>query len=329
MDSFSEFSLDFARWLQANYPQLESSSSLLDEIGGFELYLIVIILIYWCLNKRLGATLAYLMTFSITVNSLLKHTLRDPRPYWTVKDISLGEESSYGIPSGHAQNATVFYGTFALWFRKSWIWLLSIFLILIMALSRIFLGVHDIEDVLGGFIVGVLILMAYYFWDRFGESWFMNRILGQRLLIAISLPLILTVIYGIILLLTEPAGEESSWFQLIDLAEITSYENFALSIAALFGMSIGLVMEQSRVRFLVEGPFWKRLLRFAVGLVPILALWFGLGRYIPEEPAALKISLNALSFLLINLWIAYYGPLVFTRLNLADRARQPASLILP
>lgn len=329
MDSFSEFSLEFARWLQANYPQLESTSSLFAEIGGYEFYLIVIVLIYWCLNKRLGASLVYLMSLSISINSLLKHALRDPRPYWTETDISIGEESSYGAPSGHAQNATVFYGTIGLWFRKGWIWLLSFFIILFMALSRIYLGVHDIGDVLAGFAVGVVILTAYYFWDRYGESWFMNRILGQRLLIALSLPLLITAIYFAILFFARPAGDEVGWSHLVDAAEIESYENSALSIVALFGISIGLVLERSRVRFMVQGPWWKRLLRLLVGLVPILLLWFGLGPYIPKEPVGLRISLEALSFLLINLWIAYYGPLIFTRLNLADVAPEPDSLISP
>ena len=191
------------------------------------------------------------------------------------------------------------------------------------------MGVHDIEDVLAGIIVGFLILIAYYFWNRFGESWFMNRILGQRLLIAISLPLILGAIYVAILLLTEPVGNGVIWFQHVDAAEIESYENIALSIIGLLGLSIGLVLERSRVRFLVDGPFWKRFLRLLVGLVPILILWFGLGPYFPEEPAALKISLDAISFLLINLWIAYYGPLVFTRLRLADRSPEPESQISP
>ncbi|GMQ79275.1 MAG: phosphatase PAP2 family protein [Anaerolineae bacterium] len=295
----------------------------------FQYYLIAIVLVYWCLNKRLGATLFYLMTLSISINSLLKHALRDPRPYWLVEDIALKKELTYGVPSGHAQNATVFYGTIALWFRRSWIWLLSILMILLMALSRVYLGVHDIEDVLAGTLVGVLILIAYYFWQRLGESWFKNRILGQRLLIAIILPLILGAIYITILILTTPAAEDSPWFQHVDNAEIESYQNFALSITGLIGLSIGLILEGNRVRFLVSGPFWKRFLRFLVGLSGVLILWFGLGEIFPEEPVGVAITFSSFRFLLMILWIAYYAPLLFTRIRLAEQTPEPDSLLFP
>jgi hypothetical protein len=172
-------------------------------------------------------------------------------------------------------------------------------------------------------------LLGSCFWQRYGESGFKNRILGQRLLIAVVLPLIFGAIYVTILILTTPAAEDSPWFQHVANAEIESYENFALSITGLAGLSIGLILEESRVRFLVSGPFWKRLLRFLVGLSGVLILWFGLGQIFPKEPAGVAVTLRSFRFLLMILWIAYYGPLVFTQIRLAEKAPKPDSLLSP
>ena len=325
MDSFAEFSLEVARWLQSNYPQLEPIFGIFDIIGQFEFYLAFITLIYWCLNKDLGATLAYLLSFSNTFNSLIKHILRDPRPYWKEPDIGLSEETSYGVASGHAQNSTVLYGTIALWFRKIWVWILSIIMILMMALSRIYLGVHDIEDVIAGIVVGLLILIAFSLWRSYGVDWFQNRILGQRLLIATSVPLAFMVIYIILLIVTKAPDEQVAWYQFSETAEIASFENFTTGVSGLLGISIGLVLERSRVRFLVHGSIWKRVLRYIVGFVGLLILWRGLGLIFPDEPLWLALPLRFLRYFLVSIWGIYYAPMVFTRLRLAEVAPEPDS----
>ena len=68
----------------------------------------------------------------------------DRQPYW-----------SYGLPSGHVSAATAFFLALAFFFRSRAVLVFAVCWILLMALSRMYLGRHFIADVLGGMGVGV------------------------------------------------------------------------------------------------------------------------------------------------------------------------------
>ncbi len=323
MDILADFSLEVTVWLQNHYPYLESFLKDFSTIGKFESYLLIITLVYWCLEKRLGRSLTYTLTFSYAINTMLKHFFADVRPYWRNPEVGLENEMSYGIPSGHAQGATVFYGLIAMWADRIWVWLLAIALVAIMSLSRVYLGVHDLEDVVVGIFLGVLILIGYYFWQSYMAVKFANRILGQRLLVAVLIPLSLAIIYAIVLLLLGRPDYQVPWVDRIDVAENKSYRDFATAFGLLVGLGIGFILEVSRIRFMVEGPFWKRMVRYLLGLGVTILLWMGLGSFIPDEPLILSVPLSILLSIVGGLWVSFYAPWLFVRLQLADARPEP------
>lgn len=67
----------------------------------------------------------------------------------------------YGFPSGHVMMITVIWIGMALLFRKRWLWALSILMILLTALSRMYLGMHYLGDVVGGLIIGLLLSLGF------------------------------------------------------------------------------------------------------------------------------------------------------------------------
>ena len=71
-------------------------------------------------------------------------------------------EFSYGFPSGHTSVSVTLWGAFALLFRKKWIQYVSIALIVLIPFSRIYLGVHFLADVIGGYVLGSIILWIFY-----------------------------------------------------------------------------------------------------------------------------------------------------------------------
>lgn len=88
---------------------------------------------------------------------MLKLVFRRPRP----DVLRLVEQSGYSFPSGHAMNSMIFYGLAAyLLVRRGRHWsryLVAGFvavLVLLIGLSRIYLGVHYASDVLAGFLIG-------------------------------------------------------------------------------------------------------------------------------------------------------------------------------
>jgi len=68
-----------------------------------------------------------------------------------------------GFPSGHTSIAIAFWGALAFLFRKRWVTFLCASLMLLVPLSRIYLGVHFLADVLGGVVLGAIVLAAFYF----------------------------------------------------------------------------------------------------------------------------------------------------------------------
>lgn len=323
MDILGDSSLELTRWLQSNYPQLEPLFRTITQAGQFEFYLVVITMTYWCIHKRLGRAMAYLVALTSVLNTIIKHFFRDQRPFWGDPSLALLDEESYGIPSGHTQFATVFYGLLAMFIHRGWAWLLAAILIFLMAASRVYLGVHDIEDVVAGILIGLIVLLGYALWNRYLVARFNNRILGQRLLFAVLVPVLLAIIYAVGLILLDMPARPPAFDALVDTAETRSWEDSSTALGLFFGFSIGFVMEMSRVRFMVDGSLGRRALRYLLGIAGALIVWKGLGAVFPEEPLALLIPLNILRYGLVALWVSYYAPWAFVRFKLADARPEP------
>ena len=75
-----------------------------------------------------------------------------------------------GFPSGHASIAIVFWGALAILFQKRWLSILSLFLMILIPFSRIYLGVHFLADVLGGVVLGALLLAVFYRFVRHHQT---------------------------------------------------------------------------------------------------------------------------------------------------------------
>lgn len=324
MESVYEIGLEVIRWLQQNYPSLGAFLNFISEAGRFEFYLGILPIIYWSLDKQLARNLVYLLAFSDAVNSIAKHAGRGPRPYWLDPTLEFSAEESYGIPSGHAQSAFVAYIYLAVWLRRRWVWIASLLIVFLMGLSRVYLGVHFVHDVLMGYLVGLIIIGSYLVWRRYGLERFRQRILGQRLLIAILIPVTFGLIYAAVRWLIGQPDPTVPWASFFPEAESTSLYNVTSALGVLLGVGWGFVLEGSRVRFRADGPIWKRILRIVVGFVGVLALWRGLALVFPTDPLWLGLPLRFFRYFLLGIWAAYYGPMLFVRLRLADAQPAPA-----
>jgi membrane-associated phospholipid phosphatase len=127
----------------------------------------------------------WFMAFLIAVpggmllNALIKEVIHRPRPNFSDLVLTL---TSYSFPSGHAAAATLFYGflaTYVVVHLREWRWralvaLIALSLVVAVGLSRIYLRVHYLSDVLGGMSEGVawlaLCLTAMNtLWQRAGQ----------------------------------------------------------------------------------------------------------------------------------------------------------------
>ncbi len=108
---------------------------------------------------------------SVGISQILKHLLARPRPFVIYR---LVEETGYSFPSGHSMVGISFYSYFIyLVWKQKWskgkkvaaTIFLSLF-ILSIGFSRIYLGVHFMTDVLGGFALGLLFTLLWILWKE-------------------------------------------------------------------------------------------------------------------------------------------------------------------
>ena len=107
------------------------------------------------------------------------------------------EIGRYGFPSGHVIIITIIWIGVALLFRKRWLWLLSVLVVLLTAISRMYLGLHYLGDVVGGLIIGLILSLGFNI--IFDELRLENGIkLTPMHLLFFLTPLILLFFYNIV-----------------------------------------------------------------------------------------------------------------------------------
>ncbi|MDR1400396.1 MAG: phosphatase PAP2 family protein [Treponema sp.] len=150
-------------------PGITALMKAISTLGSVMFYLPILLWLFWCIDEKKGIRCVFLCLLSAALNIFMKNLLKQPRPFNFEPALGLAFESDYGIPSGHAQVSLTFWGFLAsCWFRagtnarQRWlVWVCAIGIILLIAFSRLYLGVHFPTDILAGWLLGVLVLILY------------------------------------------------------------------------------------------------------------------------------------------------------------------------
>jgi membrane-associated phospholipid phosphatase len=291
-------------------------------LGDNLFYLTVMPLVYWCIHKGLGADLLALLVLSKLPYSVIKSFLKVGRPFWHDASLRLdGAAVGFSTPSGHAQTSAALFGYLA-WFlagrRRGVLWIAALaLLIILVALSRVYLGVHYPGDVLWGIALG-LALVALYTWLK---PVLLQRLktlsLGVHVLLALIVAVSIPVAQA--LLLAIPFGSSRTFGALYAEAWRTTLDEAVIVGGLAFGLWVGLVVESRYVRFSVAGSWWQRALRYVIGVAGLLVAWMGLRLIPPQEPLLLGLALLGLRYGLAMLWASFIWPWLFVKVGLAAR----------
>jgi membrane-associated phospholipid phosphatase len=280
-------------WVQSfSNPFLDVLLTAATLLGEEEFYLIFLPLIYWCFNKRVGIRLTYAFLLSSYLNLLLKDLFGIPRPD-DPRIRVLREETTPSFPSGHAQGAIVTWGYLATQWQNRGFWMVVVVLIFLNSLSRVYLGVHFPQDQAGGIAIGVLYLLAF--------NWVTARWGGELAEFPLVAKAILAVLLPIVLLVVHP-GEET-----------------AMAMGALVGMGLGSLLEGRFVGFSADGLWWRRLLRFLVGLILVGVFYVGLKTIFPTEgTSSLALAWRTIRYGIVGVVGAFLAPWLFVKTALAE-----------
>jgi undecaprenyl-diphosphatase len=139
----------------------------ISNLGAVAVFAALVVLLVWFARQgRWGTALALLLATggAQALNSLLKALFHRPRPEATSWYL-LGQ--AYSFPSGHAMVSAAFFGflvyfgwrTLRGWARVVWCGGM-VLLIVLIGLSRLYLGVHYLTDVVAGYLAGFFWLDA-------------------------------------------------------------------------------------------------------------------------------------------------------------------------
>lgn len=292
MDEILAWGLEVVRSVQTlASPALTAAVRLLSVLGTEYFFLFALPVVYWCVDHRKGIRLGTFFLASAVLNSWLKVFFRQPRPYDLDPSVGMARETSYGLPSGHAQSSATFWGVLAPWIRRPWGLVLALVLPFLIGLSRIYLGVHFPSDVLVGWILGSLFAASHAVWGNALES-LVDRLPG-RLWIAAAAAAAL----GMNALNPGETGLPG----------------------ALFGMVVGAVLASSRARFdAASGRVREKALRLALGTAGAGLVYFGLKAVLPGESSANYSLFRFLRYGILGAWVSLGAPWLFLRLRLAE-----------
>ena len=294
MEGILNWGIEVVLWFQQFSPAFDLPFKALTFMGDEGFYLLFMPLIYWSIDRRTGAGLLILVLFSAYLNAVAKAIADQPRPFnYDPRIKPLGHAGGGGLPSGHTQNAVIIWGYLAVRYGKIFGWIIAGFLMIGIPLSRIYLGVHFPTDLVGGYLLGVLILILFLWLAPRLEKWLIQKGFAWQLVFSLVLP--------ILLILLNPAGNR-----------------YAPSmVAALMGVSAGIVLERRFVRFSSDGLLWKRTIRYFLGVGLLFVLWGGLRiAFSTLEPAA---WFRFTRYTLVGLWGGLGAPWLFVHLKLARR----------
>ena len=326
MDFLIPFGVNWIIAIQSLGAWLEVPMKFFSFLGTENFFLLILPLIYWCIDANLGIRVGFILLTSNFVNEIFKLMFAGPRPYWvSAKVIPFSAESSFGVPSGHAQNAVGVWGMIASGVRKRWAWGIAIALAFLIGFSRWYLGVHFPHDVFLGWLLGGILLWAFMqFWNPV-EAWLKHQNLGAQIFIAFIVSLIVIVLgavsVGRLDGYTFPAEWRDNALRAGSLPAPVSIESFITSAGTLFGLAAGVAWLAARGGYQASGPVEKRALRFVVGLIGVMILWHGLALFLPDNADLISYIFRYLRYTLVGFWVSGGAPWLFFRFKLADEPK--------
>jgi len=295
-------------------------------LGYPQAYMIIIAIIYWSFDRKLGLRLAIFLPLVASLNSILKQAIHAPRPYWLDPGIkAIKVSNGFGMPSGHAQASTVWFYAGAL-MKRSWFWAIAISIVFLIGLSRVYLGVHFSSQVLIGWLIGIIVVFIFFRFEKKVLTWFLNQKFSRQLLLITGISALMLFFGGIFVSILRNWEMPALWISNSSVYFTGGNETILFSIGieavagnagAFMGTAMGAILSHRRGGFDSGGKVWKRGLRSVLGLIILSALYGILMLTAPDQTKDLLYAAWRFSgFFVISFSAIFLVPLLFKRIHL-------------
>ncbi|MBA0125100.1 phosphatase PAP2 family protein [Haloechinothrix sp. YIM 98757] len=322
MNALWEAEIDLVTWIQGWGDWLQGPMTAVSALGSEVLYLGLAPLVFWSVSASIGARLYVLLIASATVNIVLKSLVGGPRPYWFSSQVTrMTAESSFGAPSGHAQMSTTLWGYLAAKIRRRWAWVAAIILVVAVSVTRLYLGVHFLSDILAGMLIGVLaVWCALRYEDRLLRWWHRWPVPGQ-LAIALGISLVAPLISAVWQATVRADwSTPDSWTGAVPAdPEAGGMSTVLQASGALLGLLCGLSLLWARGWYSAAGSVRSRIARGVLGVLGMVAVVVVLRVAVPDPGGILGHARDFVLAALTMIWGFWLIPELFIRVKLAAR----------
>ncbi len=319
MDALYQFGISLIQFIQTLSPALDGVMKGFTFLGTVEFYLIFIPFIYWAVDRRIGVRTLLILIYTDFIASSFKLLFHEPRPYWVGDVKALSAETSYGIPSSHSSDSLAVGGYLLKQVKQSWIrWLIGL-VIFFIAFSRLYLGVHFPQDVLFGWLIGFSVLWAIAKWETTLRNWLDSKSLSTQIALGFVDSILMVLIGFIIRFIIAGTPDPAEWSSFS--TEARTVNQFITLAGAAFGTFTGYALMRKYASFNAKGDWTKRGIRYLLGIVGLLVLYFGLDlafAAIAPDASTLGYILRYIRYSLATFWATFLAPWVFLKTKLAE-----------
>ena len=235
-------------------------------LGEETAFLVIALILFWCVDKYWGYYTLIVGFVGTIANQFMKLWFRVPRPWVIDKNFTILEQareaaSGYRFPSGHTQSAVGTFGSIAYVTKNKKIRTIAIVLAVMVAFSRMYIGVHTPLDVLVSVTLAfvlIIILKPVVFNDDYK---------GMPILLLAMFLLAIGFLY-FVELYPFPAD-----------MDLQNYESGLQNAYTLFGSLIGLlivyIVDKKWLNFSTSAVWWAQFLKVGIGLGLVLLVKTG------------------------------------------------------
>ena len=292
-------------------PFLDTIMALVTRLGEETIFMVVAIVVFWCVSKVGGYYLLSVGFLGTVMNQFLKMLFRIPRPWVLDPNFDIVESAreaatGYSFPSGHTQSAVGTFGGLARMTKKNWLRWVLVVLALLVAFSRMYLGVHTPLDVGVSLGIGTVLVLVLWPLVRSAEEKPARMLWVLLGMLACSVAFLLFMeIYQF------PADTDAHNLE-------SAVANAWKLSGATVGMLIACWLDQKYIRFETKAIWWVQLIKVAVGLALVVAIKAGL-----KAPLIALIghagAANAVRYGLMVLFAGAVWPLAFPLLRKLEK----------
>lgn len=226
--------------------------NLISFLGEEYVYIVLMIIIYYGVNKKLGERIAFSLITATAFNTMIKETFQRPRPYQKYPDriTNLRDHTSSGFsfPSGHTQIFTSVVFTVGFYLKKKILYIVFFILGMLMAISRMYLGVHFFEDVITSLILGIsYAYIVNWFFNKYADN---HKVLNRVYLSMLAI--------------------------LVMLLFVLRTKTYITTVGMYSGFVLAMYYEKTFVNFSITSNMYHKIIRVVSGIIVMIGLQLGL-----------------------------------------------------